>query len=343
MWKTKPLSFHEIGIEGIYTIPSIPRIEPSILPIYNEQDKRIESRNHTLRSPFHIESQIDHGSYGNISIAKRGDLSVLLKQPRMTEMNLLQEAILQYLAFKTVEAEGISWAVPKVYDVFLRKKEICFSMEQIHGQTISDWFSKTLTPDTDTFFLLVQICQILTILETYLNLDHRDLKSNNLLLVKEPCTIRFKLGDDTWRLKCPFKVIVLDFGFACLGSESLHGAPLINLGDGVLPPMDPCPKEGRDIFHLLVSLLGLPVFRDRISKELHDKIDGWLSLGKKSYGAMARRWSTENWSYLVSSQPTFSIPNCCPARILKDIVPVMRGNAQTFSQYSPVFDGDEQH
>jgi serine/threonine protein kinase len=343
MWKTKPLSFHDIGIEGLYTIPSIPRIEPSLLPIYNEKDKRIESRNHSIRSSFQIESQIDHGSYGNIYIAKRGDLPVLLKQPRMSEMNLLQEAVLQYLAFKTLEAEGISWAVPKVYDVFLRKNEICFSMERIHGYTIPEWFSKSTTPDTDTLILLVQICQILTILETYLNLDHRDLKSNNLLLLKEPCTIRFKVGDDIWRLKCPFKVIVLDFGFACLGSENLQGIPLVNLGDGVLPPMDPCPKEGRDIFHLLVSLLGLPIFRDRITKELHDKIDGWLSLGKKTYGTMARRWSTENWSYLVSSQPNFSIPNCCPSRILKDIVPMMRGNAQTFSQYSLVFDGGEQH
>lgn len=282
MWKTKPLSFHDIGIEGIYTIPSIPRIEPSILPIYNENDKRIEFRNHTVRTPFQVESQIDHGSYGNIYIAKRGDLSVLLKQPRMTEMNLLQEAVLQHLAFKTLEAEGISWAVPKVYDVFLRKKETCFSMERIHGSTVFEWFSKTLTPDTDTLFLLVQICQILTILETYLNLDHRDLKSNNLLFVKESCSIRLKLGDEVWRLKCPFKVIVLDFGFACLGSESLQGVPLVNLGDGVLPPMDPCPKEGRDIFHLLVSLLGLPIFRERISKELHDKIDGWLSLREKN-------------------------------------------------------------
>ena len=324
MWKQKPLSFSDLGIDGIYTLPSIPRIATTVLPVYNEKDQRIETRSHSVRTSLFIESILDRGSYGNIYIGKRGDMPVLLKQPRMAEMNLLQEAVLQHLAFKTLEAEGISWAVPKVYDVFLRKTEIWFSMERIRGVSIPEWLSKTTTPDVDIFFLLAQVCLILITLESYLNLDHRDLKSNNLLLLKEPCTLRFKLGETSWNLSCPFKVIVLDFGFACLGSEPLQGIPLVNLGDGVLPPMDPCPKEGRDIFHLLVSFLGLPIFRERISKELHDKIDGWLSVGKKSYGTMARRWSTEHWSYLVSSQPNFSIPNCCPTRILQDILPFLK-------------------
>lgn len=324
MWKQKIFDLDEIGIRGSYSIPSIPRIDASAVAEYSPAEKMLILKDKKHRIPFHFESHLDHGSYGNISIAKRGETHVLCKEPRMPEMNLLQEAILQYLAYKTLESEGISWAVPKVYDVFRKDKGICFSMERIYGTSVSDWLAKTSTPDLDTYFLLAQISLILITLERYLNLDHRDLKSNNLLLKPEPCSIHLKLGDSHWSLQCPFRVVVLDFGFACLGSEDLQGKPFVNLGDGVLPPMDPCPKEGRDIFHLLVSLLGIPMFRDKVSKRLHDRFDTWLSVGKKTYGTMARRWSTEHWSYLVSSQPTFSIPSCCPIRILNDILPDLK-------------------
>jgi serine/threonine protein kinase len=197
-------------------------------------------------------------------------------------------------------------------------------MEQIHGLTIQEWFLHSQTPDKDTFFLLAQLCLILGTLESHLNLDHRDLKTSNLLIKPQACTIQVKLKDFIWILQSPFTVVVLDFGFACLGSEILRGKPLVNLGDGVLPPMDPCPKEGRDMFHLLVSLLGLPIFREKISLSLHEMFDNWLRLGNKSYGSMARRWSTENWSYLVSSEATFSIPKCCPLSILQDIFPYLK-------------------
>jgi serine/threonine protein kinase len=324
MWTGKSFSLTPLGIEGTYTIPQIPLVDIHTIPYYSEKQKSLLSTNHMLRASLQFESQVDHGSYGNIYMAKRNAVPVLVKQPRMAEMNLFQEAILQHLAQKTLEVEGIPWAIPVVYDVFWKGKEIWFSMEQIHGITVQDWFVHTQTPDRDTFFLLAQLCLILATLESHLNLDHRDLKTSNLLLKPYPCTLKVKLKDHVWSLQSPFTVVVLDFGFACLGSEVLRGKPWVNLGDGVLPPMDPCPKEGRDMFHLLVSLLGLPIFREKISPSLHERFDTWLRVGKKSYGTMARRWSTENWSYLVSSEPTFSIPKCCPLAILQDILPELK-------------------
>lgn len=312
-------SLNEIGVKGSYTIPQIPSIELSSISRYHEKDKCLKTCDQIERCSLHIESQLDHGSYGNVYEGKREQTSILLKQPRMVEMNLLQEAVLQHLAYKTLEREGMARAIPKVYDVFWKGNEIWFSMERIFGWSLPEWFQRTQTPDTDMLFVLAQLCLILATLETHLNLDHRDLKTSNLLLKQEPCILHAKLQETTWTLHCPFTVVVLDFGFACLGSELLRGKPWVNLGDGVLPPMDPCPKEGRDMFHLLTSLLGLPILQQRLSKRLHDKMDGWLTLGKKSYGPMARRWSTENWSYLVSSQPQFAIPNCCPLRILQEI------------------------
>jgi serine/threonine protein kinase len=324
MWSTNKFSLEKIGIEGTYSIPQIPTIEIKTLCRYDQKQHTIFcSKQH--RANLVLETKLDQGSFGNIYHAKRNDVSVLLKQPRMAEINLLQEAILQHLAHKTLEKEGMPWAVPAVYDVFWKGDEIWFSMEMIRGITIPDWFTHTTYGDMHCLFLLAQLCLILATLEMHLNLDHRDLKFSNLLIKPEPCLIKVSIQDHTWTLQSPFTVIVLDFGFACLGSEVVRGKPWVNLGDGVLPPMDPCPKEGRDMFHLLVSLLGIPIFREKISKSLHEKIDSWLSVGKKTYGTMARRWSTENWSYLVSSQPNFAIPSCCPLAILKDILPLMNG------------------
>jgi serine/threonine protein kinase len=320
------ISLEEIGIQGSYTIPRIPSIEFSNVCQYNEKTKTIMTPSHQVRCSFVLESTLDHGSYGNIYVAKRGEHHVLVKQPRMKEMNLLQEAVLQHLAYKTLELQGLRWAIPKVYDVFWKQKEIWFSMERIYGVPLTQWFTFTKTPDTDTLFLIAQLCLILGTLESHLNLDHRDLKHTNLLLKQEPCTIHVNIHETSWTLYSPFTVVVLDFGFACLGSEGLRGTPYVTLGDGVLPPMDPCPKEGRDMFHFLISFLGLPMIQQKLSSRLHTTIDGWLSLGKKSYGPMARRWSTENWSYLVSSQPQFAIPNCCPLHILTEILPELKGS-----------------
>jgi serine/threonine protein kinase len=324
MWSSKQIALDEIGLKGVYTIPQIPSIELSRLPSF--KSKALSMPDASIRTLLQLQSQIDHGSYGNLYTATRGEKVVLVKQPRMAEINLLQEAVLQHLAHKALEAEGMSFAVPKVYDVFWKDKEVWFSMERIYGMSLAEWFFHSKSPDSDTYCLLAQLCLILSILELYLNLDHRDLKHSNLVLKPEACSIQVKLNHQTWSLHCPFTVVLLDFGFACLGSERLQGKPLVNLGDGVLPPMDPCPKEGRDMFHLLVSLLGLPVFRQSISPGLHAKIDAWLAVGTKSYGPMARRWSTEHWSYLVSSQPNFSIPNCCPLSILKDLLPELKGS-----------------
>jgi serine/threonine protein kinase len=319
MWK-----LDEIGIEGSYSIPKIPAIDLSQVSYYKE--RHLYTKKDQSRCKISFDDIIDHGSYGNVYLAKRDDIAILVKQPRMTEMNLLQEAVLQHLAYKTMESEGMAWTIPKVYDVFRKDKEVWFSMERIYGYSISDWFATTKTPDSDLLCLVAQLALILGTLEKHLNLDHRDLKSENLLIKKEACKLQLSYKDTVWMYHAPFSVVLLDFGFACLGSEVLRGKPWVNLGDGVLPPIDPCPKEGRDMFHLLVSLVGIPILQTRLSKRIHNMIDKWLSIGKKSYGPMARRWSTENWSYLVSSQYDFAIPNCCPLRILQELLSELKGS-----------------
>ena len=174
--------------------------------------------------------------------------------------------------------------------------------------------------------LIAQISLYLWCLETHLGLDHRDLKLDNIIIKHQPCDIHLTIQNNQWSLRSPFTVVILDFGFACLGSKEIRGKPIVNLGDGVLPPMDPCPKEGRDLFQLLISFLRYETLTKKLSPSLLKKVDTWLSIGTKSYGPMARRWSTENWTYLVASQRDFAIPSCCPLNILQSILPELHGH-----------------
>ena len=333
MWARKDFSFQEIGIEGEYLLQNISKIHVNKISKFHEKEKEIFDSKGNLRATCIKGPLKHHGSYGNLykgsRITESEVTDVLLKQPRLPEMNLIQEAILQELARQALVKEGITWCIPQVYDVFQKEHHVWFSMDEMKGLTVLEWFQMTHSPDHDFYLLVSQMSLILWALEKNLKLDHRDLKVDNLLIHPQPCTIVLRVSaEHTWTLHSPFQVVLLDFGFACLGTGNPLRTAIVNLGDGVLPPMDPCPKEGRDLFQLLISLIGLAPFREKISRAVQEKIDKWLSAGNKSYGHMARRWSAENWTYLVTSQPSFSIPSCCPEPILKASLDELSGFLQ---------------
>lgn len=329
MWRHEQYNLHPVGIDGTYTIDQIPSISLDLLSIYTEKTHTLREANGSHRAMFSNETPLAHGSYGNLySIHREGTSSnhiAILKQPRVAEMNLLQEGVLQHIAQRTADQEGIGWCIPKVYDVFWRQQKVWFSMEYIPGLSVLQWFDQTTRHEADFLLLLAQVCLYFSWLELNLGLDHRDLKLDNLLLKQEPCSITVKLQETEWHLTAPFTVVILDFGFACLGTKPLRGKPVINLGDGILPPMDPCPKEGRDLFQFLTSWLRYDSLTKKLSSQLLSQIDQWLSVGTKSYGPMARRWSSETWTYLVASQRDFAVPSCCPLNILHDLVPLLKG------------------
>lgn len=325
MWKREKYTLPFPGIPPSFYLESIPNLPLENLPIYDKETHTLRTATGSIVTFFSTDTSLAHGSYGNLYLTTRQQQPVLLKQPRLPEMNLFQEGILQYIAQRTAEKEGLGHCIPQVFDIFWRDQKVWFSMEYIPGFAVLEWFEKSQNPEIDFFLLLAQICLCLSCLELQLGLDHRDLKIDNLLIKPEPCNIHVTLRDSKWSLRCPFTVVILDFGFACLGSKEMRGKPIVNLGDGILPPMDPCPKEGRDLFQLLTSFLRLPQFTQKISPLLLKRLDDWLSIGAKSYGPMARRWSTENWTYLVASQRDFAIPSCCPLNILKNLLPDLQG------------------
>ena len=309
MIKNLKLELHPLGIQGSYTLDKLDTIPLSNYSYYRDKDRTLFSATSTLRAHLFLEKIVNHGSYGNLITANRITAGliepVMVKVPRLDEMNLTQEAILQSLCYSVLASEGAPWAIPKVHDIFLKEERPCFSMDQIKGKTVIEWFRGSTTPDRDFFLLIAQLSLLLWTLETKLNLDHRDLKADNLLLQEGSCSLKIA----SWTLECPFKVVILDFGFACLSS-------LVNLGDGVLPPMDPCPKEGRDLFQLLVSLVSIKPFISLLSNQTKEKIHEWLSVGDKSYASIASSWKPESWVYLVTGEKSFTSLKCRPMAIL---------------------------
>lgn len=315
----KKLNLTLLGIDGSYSLNDLSKIPQSKLSFYRDRDRTIRFSSSSLRAHLFMERIVNHGSYGNLVSANRiadgSIVPVMVKIPRLSEMNLTQEAIIQSLCYSHLKSQGASWAIPQVYDIFLKDGKPCFSMDQIKGKTVLEWFEASKTPDHDFFLVMAQLSLLLWSLETHLNIDHRDLKADNILIKEGPIL----LSISTWTLECPFQVILLDFGFACLGS-------LVNLGDGVLPVMDPCPKEGRDLFQLLVSLLHLKSFTKHLSLATKEKITRWLSVGSKSYAPIAERWSPESWVYLITSQKDFSSSNSSPIQILTTLISEIPGH-----------------
>jgi serine/threonine protein kinase len=309
------LDLKKLGIEGTYTLDTMKQIPDSAFPVLNGSSQLIYEGGNE-RAHLFLGDILTHGAYGDIRSASRvkngKSETVLVKSPRLPEMNLKMEAIVQTISRGCLEKQNISWAIPEIYDIYQYKGKMSFSMEKIKGQYLHEWFLKTKEPDLDFYKTMIQLCIILSILHNCLELDHRDLKSDNLFIRNESCSLQFKHELNTYIVACPFQVALLDFGFACVGDH-------LGLGTEVLPVLDPCPKEGRDLFHFLISVLSIETIRKRLSTKTLDQIDLWL--GNK-YASLAKRFAntTETWVHLVTSKTEFRSQTSSPYRVLQDIV-----------------------
>jgi serine/threonine protein kinase len=323
MIRKKIIHFEELGI-GSYTLEEIPTVSASLFPRLTMKSE-LQMPNKSIRARLYLKQIVNGGSFGDIRLATRLNpetqekLDVYVKSPRLEAMNLQNEALLQFCAHKCLLYHSIPWAVPRVYDIFQYEKKTHFSMSVMEGVFLDRWFQESKQPDTDFFLLMAQLSIFLCLLHQCIGLDHRDLKADNLLISNQSCILQFQYGARTFTLRCPFQVHILDFGFACLGHG--HGqasSTFVNLGDGVLPSIDPCPKEGRDLFQFLLSLLCVKAIRSALSSSCMKSVESWT--GSK-YLSMAQKMSEDtSWIYLLTSSPEFTSPKSTPYAVLRDIV-----------------------
>jgi hypothetical protein len=86
------------------------------------------------RAQLFLGDIVTHGSYGDIRSAARvkngKSEAVLVKSPRLPEMNLKMEAIVQYISRACLEKQNIPWAIPQIYDIYQYKGRMSFSIEK---------------------------------------------------------------------------------------------------------------------------------------------------------------------------------------------------------------------
>lgn len=300
-------------------------------------DLRISGEQKQSRCSIQYISAQGKGNYGIIRRIRRkpavvspdgggSQLKLCVKCPENKEYSLCAEALIQWYASNTLLRAGIVGAIPPVFDIYQYAGETRFTMEFIEGRSFLVAVQDHPAPDSLWIQVLAQAALLLGYLEETIRLDHRDFKADNVWIRERPIDYTLKIHGKTWRLTAPFQVVLLDFGFACLGGED--GNSIVNLMDGYLPTLDPCPKEGRDLFHLVASLWSFDVVRARLSpgfsaeiKRLLESRDAGvvetLERGNGGAGVM-------NWLVMKESEPEFRVPALGPVRLLERLVEIWR-------------------
>lgn len=278
----------------------------------------------TTRCSLIIEELIADNTLGKLAWAKRSlDLEdstdYLVKRPRH-QGQAKQEAVIQWLVNKSLAGYGFGMHCPRVMDVFTREESTWFSIEPIYNAPILDVYIRSMstwgTPHPENgrsiLKILAQIAVCCHILEKELGFNHRDLKPDNIMIK----TDRVQTHILRWKNKYKISIasaptaIMVDFGFSCLGPGSV---PWIQAGEGILPPLDSCPKVGRDIFMLLVFLL----WRDDVRKSLTEEhLEFFKSSLRLTTGRLSQMMNLnrnpKDWIYMLITEKGFECPALDP-------------------------------
>jgi serine/threonine protein kinase len=319
MGSSEPLDLSTFQIPvHIHTKLSEFTLPISVLPKqYIDDSIRISNK---LRCSIKYADIVNRGGYGKILLAKRIDLSgnlehICVKAPHTPSFSLCPEAIIQWMASNALTDTGIVGAIPLVYDIFQYAGETRFSMSYVKGLSCIEYILRSQHPEQAFLDILLQVSMLLGFLEETIFLDHRDLKADNIWIRSEPISYSLRLGGKLWTCKAPFQVVLLDFGFSCLGNR--RGQAVVSLSDGILPRVDPCPKEGRDLFQLISSLWSLPQIRHMMGVSLVADIEVLLSYKNKPYSNLVRKTQDINWVYLLVSDMEFHHPPLHPVSLLQ--------------------------
>lgn len=292
------------------SLPLLPVLEGNRLLYHATIQKRLGPDKRTVL--FEEGPWMYEGAFGKLRLLQRSSeeskQTVLCKSPKISNDLLLSEALVQFAVSEIFTQCGFGTHIPRVIDIFRTNSEVHFTMEHKDGEPLVSWLLKRPTIDMDFGICLAQISILLEILHTRCGIDHRDMKLDNLLVVEQSYSVRIGLKSFCF----PFTIVLLDFGFSCVGE--------LDVSKGAFPAFDPCPKEGRDMFHLLASAWSLAPLRERLRTTWEAWIMSHLVSGTgKKYGEFAERVKNNEWIYLLSGTEKFRAPMCTPQQILHDL------------------------
>jgi serine/threonine protein kinase len=238
-------------------------------------------------------------------------------------INLYQEALFQQKLYRDLIPYKYSFSVPEVYDigVFKQTNSIYFLMEPFTPTLVSRWLVKRIKKESIEFFtyFILQLALILEVFEEFLKIDHRDLKLNNMLIKEEPIELDVKWSKGEYKIKFPFQIVIIDFGFACKGN-------VIDLKNDFIKPKF-CPKEGRDMFQALVHIWSIETLRIfLINISLGDWIKGCIESSKQPIRMeVIESIAKLNFLYSVTDDDNFKAPLCAPRRVIEDCMKIIYG------------------
>jgi serine/threonine protein kinase len=286
-------------------------------------DGKLKGHTGKERCELMVENVVADNTLGKLAWAKRSCLTVvedvLVKRPN-SQSHAKQEAIIQWLVHKSLSKNGLGGHCPKVHDIFSMSSSIWFSMEPVYSAPILDTYLKSiptwLKPASENGIVLIkilaQIAMSCFVLEKTIGFNHRDLKPDNILVKLDA----YKSHNLKWKdefeihIASSHTAIMVDFGFSCLGPGKI---PWIQAGDGILPPLDPCPKVGRDIFMILVFLLWRKDVRESLTEKHLEFFKDSLRLTTDRLSQMMNmNRNPSDWVYMLITERGFQCPALDP-------------------------------
>ena len=323
----KMFNSNEIGLcwkGSLETLSTVPSSKCAVL----DKSGSLKDSKGNERCKMVLEETIADNTLGKLVWVKRSfesiTIDLLVKKP-VSQKHAKQEAIIQWLVNKTLSEHGLGEHCPRVVDLFSYAGSIWFSMEPIYSAPLLDiylsslptWLKKSKENGHALINILAQIALSCIVLERTIGFNHRDLKPDNILVKLDsfkPHSLKWS-GEFDIHIAPSYTAILVDYGFSCLGPGK---APWIQSGDGILPPFDPCPKVGRDIFMILVFLLWQKGLRDSLIDEHLEFLKKSLRLSTDRLTQMMNtNKNPSDWIYMLITERGFQCPALDPLIWLK--------------------------
>lgn len=196
----------------------------------------------------------------------------------------VSESLLHVLCWTVMQRTSTKWAIPRPYEVFGDYpngtcESLSFGMSYVEGTILhtylKDQFDSAKAHYNSRLFreVIGQTAFILYHLQKGLNLNHRDLKANNLIV--RPTKKAFNIYIENSVLSTMHEITVIDFGFACQGDCS---GTMFQAGSW-FPFSDACYKKGRDLAQLIYYIHCFYPLDLYLTRELYGIVRGLMQVG----------------------------------------------------------------
>ncbi len=275
---------------------------------------------------FYGGASVDEGIYGHVDEwLMDNEQLVYEKRCHNGGHCLLMEAAMQILVRDTLLAVSCQRMVSEVLIICRRDNEMSFMMEPFDKQKVIALHdaleSVTPGPAFDRWFVetLAQIVLVMGYLESTINVNHRDLKGDNILINTTPIehTINIPLHGLNWSLTYYNEIKIVDFGLACKGT-AMNRPGTLSVGE-VFAGRELCPKEGRDLYFLLCYFYGMAAFRRACSRKLLMMVERWIGPGRPLEALRADGLKKLHWINFLINTTSYCCRSACSEILLRDL------------------------